>query len=165
MYSVGKFEDRYLHTGKLSHYCSYRCLRSIFVLILDFPILSISITYTRRRSEWSVVPAAERPPGPAVVVTARCRCRRLSERVLAAVPPMSKEERRRAFAEAAAAADESRRRSPPFRFWGDGFAPVFPLPPNLLLPVLDEARHWPPPRAPFFPPFAPPQALCVPPHK
>lgn len=34
---------------------------------------------------------------------------RLTDRVLAAVPPMSKEERRRAFAEAAAAADESRR--------------------------------------------------------
>ncbi|KAJ0182082.1 hypothetical protein K1T71_002804 [Dendrolimus kikuchii] len=34
---------------------------------------------------------------------------RLSDRVLAAVPPMSKEERRRAFAEAAAVADETRR--------------------------------------------------------
>ncbi|XP_046961322.1 probable histone-lysine N-methyltransferase CG1716 [Vanessa cardui] len=61
---------------------------------------------------------------------------RLSERVLAAVPPMSKEERRRAFAEAAAAADESRRQRdreqaawprPHYPAWPqDAFAQMFP---------------------------------------
>lgn len=114
----------------------------------------------------------------------RCIVFRLSERVLAAVPPMTKEERRRAFAEAAAAADESRRREQHqhqhqhFRYWpgdGVGFAQMFPrgllgAPPNLLLPVLPDEAPWqaPPPdfpQAPFFPPFAGPQALCVPQHK
>ncbi|XP_061385739.1 probable histone-lysine N-methyltransferase CG1716 [Danaus plexippus] len=59
---------------------------------------------------------------------------KLSERVLAAVPPISKEERRRAFAEAAAAADESRRQRERehaqawhYRHWPqEAFAQMFP---------------------------------------
>ncbi|CAH4012491.1 unnamed protein product [Pieris brassicae] len=55
---------------------------------------------------------------------------RLTDRVLAAIPPMSKEERRRAFAEAAAAADESRRQRDSQAFmpyWPpDSFSQMFP---------------------------------------
>ncbi|XP_004931047.3 histone-lysine N-methyltransferase SETD2 isoform X2 [Bombyx mori] len=112
---------------------------------------------------------------------------RLSERVLAAVPPMSKEERRRAFAEAAAAAEETRRQReqrPPWPgYWPhEQFSPMFPggmmgngnmmggmmpnMPANMLGCVPDLPQDWmqqhefPPPG--FCPPFPPAQPFCMP---
>ncbi|CAB3250495.1 unnamed protein product [Arctia plantaginis] len=108
---------------------------------------------------------------------------RLSERVLAAVPPMSKEERRRAFAEAAAAADESRRQRardpPPWPYWHqhDAFQQqMFPgsmvggvvcgvpglvpeMPPDWMPPHPGHPEFQTPP---FCPPFPGAQPFCMP---
>lgn len=104
---------------------------------------------------------------------------RLSERVLATVPPMSKEERRRAFAEAAAVADENRRMTEHAPQWPyawnrppqDGFpSQMFPpgmmpgpagvpgmMPGGVLLPGMPNGPH-------FCPPYPGPQPFCMPPN-
>ncbi|XP_075992665.1 SET domain containing 2 isoform X2 [Anticarsia gemmatalis] len=100
---------------------------------------------------------------------------RLSERVLAAVPPMSKEERRRAFAEAAAAADESRRRDALARAWPHYWTQreayqqqMFPgsMVGGVVCGVAGLEADWLPPhdyQAPAFcPPFPAAQPFCMP---